>query len=516
MPLRSELKELLAGFENRMKFINIVRCLLDYPYKDSVRSMIPEKEILDNIIMAVLVYIKDRTLGSEQTCTIEDIEQFLDDFSVVLPEYTLDTKALARFIIVDVLQNGGKMTAYLTFHSKSETFDPMNIRLINEEKGHYHLSDDAFDFLFRSKEIESELDYSVTRFRMKEYMKRNNYSEALDASRELVSRIRNMKVSMDDFLLRCREDITKVTVDRYDSVIGRIRTLLDEEYKELEEIRQNARERSASLENAGQSGMKTEELKKNRVALAEIIQNIDLTIDEQRGLINKRSSLSEDYRQLIADSFVVNRFERMNFDRDILSPMRHAGSQLGYSAKFLLFMLTKPQLAHQFSIESFYAPQRRISEEEKQRGMEIDSEENGIEELLKDRFERFLRITTRLFSFMQGKNVFPISDFVYSLSLSDLSDFCEENALPHVLLTLFGLQELDIDDWKHAERLPYKTTGEFELGACLEQMSEGLLEISRVRFAGLDTSFSFFAERSGQARVSFDMSDYRVEVEVTR
>ena len=59
MALRSELAELLSGFEKRMKFINIVRCLLGYKYPDNIRTMIPDKMILDNMIVAVLVYIKD-------------------------------------------------------------------------------------------------------------------------------------------------------------------------------------------------------------------------------------------------------------------------------------------------------------------------------------------------------------------------------------------------------------------------------------------------------------------------
>ena len=248
MALRSELVELLAGFEKRMKFINIVRCLLEYRYPDSIREMIPEKKILDNIILAVLVYMKDRTLGEEKSCTIADVERFLEDLSDVIPNgEQIDCKVLARYIIVDVLQNGGVLTEFLTYFSNSASFLPMPIRLINEEKGSYHLTDDAFDFLFRSKEIESELDYSVTRFRMKEYMKRNNYEEALDASRELVSRIRSMKITIDDFLLRCREDLSKITVDQYESVISRIRSLLEDEYKELTEIQDSAKDRMKTL-----------------------------------------------------------------------------------------------------------------------------------------------------------------------------------------------------------------------------------------------------------------------------
>ena len=311
MAMRSELTQLLAGFEKRMKFINIVRCLIDYKYPDAIRLMLPDHMVLDNIIIAVLVFIKDRTLDSDRRCTIGDVERFLDDFSAFLPEHNLNCNVLARYIIIDVLQNGGVLNEYLTFDSEASNFKMMPIRLLNEEKGSYHLTDDAFDFLFRSKEIESELDYSVTRFRLREYMKRNNYEQAIDASRELVSRIRNMKISMDDFLLRCREDVSKITVDQYDYVVGRMRNLLEREYQELTEIQGIAKERAQTLQDALSSGVERTARQVHRRPLAEIIQNISLTIAEQRSPINKNSPLSPPYQSLLLTSFFLPRFDRI-------------------------------------------------------------------------------------------------------------------------------------------------------------------------------------------------------------
>ena len=512
MALRSELSELLAGFEKRMKFINIVRCLLDYKYPDHIREMIPDKRILDNMIVAVLVFIKDRTLGTEQTCTIADVERFLEDFSVVLPaNYNTNPKILARYIIVDVLQNGGVMAEFTTFYSASESFEPMSIRLINEEKGSYHLTDDAFDFLFRSKEIESELDYSVTRFRMKEYMRRDNYEDALDASRELVSRIRNMKVSMDDFLLRCREDISKITVDQYETVVGRIRSLLEDEYKELTEIQAAAKERAKNLEEALQNGVGTEDTQKHRSALKEIIENISLTIDEQRTLINKKASLSESYQALIRDNFVVNRFERLNFERDILSPLRKMDTSLGDAAKFFLFMLTKPEFDKKFSVENFYAPQGKISENEAEEGLDITGEETDCEKQVEIRNTRFRNISCDLFRFMEHKDHFKISDFIDSLRVSELKEYSTENALPSVMLSLFAMQELNIEEWKNGERFTVIPNGEFELAWCLEEIPEEYLQIKQIRFTKTHSNFSFSAEQDGYER-KIDMTDFEVEV----
>ena len=512
MALRSELSELLAGFEKRMKFINIVRCLLDYKYPDHIREMIPDKRILDNMIVAVLVFIKDRTLGTEQTCTIADVERFLEDFSVVLPaDYHTNPKILARYIIVDVLQNGGVMAEFTTFYSASESFEPMSIRLINEEKGSYHLTDDAFDFLFRSKEIESELDYSVTRFRMKEYMRRDNYEDALDASRELVSRIRNMKVSMDDFLLRCREDISKITVDQYETVVGRIRSLLEDEYKELTEIQAAAKERAKNLEEALQNGVGTEDTQKHRSALKEIIENISLTIDEQRTLINKKASLSESYQALIRDNFVVNRFERLNFERDILSPLRKMDTSLGDAAKFFLFMLTKPEFDNKFSVENFYAPQGKINENEVEEGLDITGEETDYEKQVEIRNTRFRNISCDLFRFMEHKDHFKISDFIDSLRVSELKEYSTENALPSVMLSLFAMQELNIEEWKNGECFTVIPNGEFELAWCLEEIPEEYLQIKQIRFTKINSNFSFSAEQDGYER-KIDMTDFEVEV----
>ena len=513
MALQSEWKELLSGFEKRMKFINIVRCIIEHGMPDSIRQMIPDKKIVDNLVMAVLLYIKDRTLGTEQNCSMDDIERYLEDLSVILPEEChIDARLLTKYIVVDVLQNGGILTEYLTYDSESESFKQQPVRLLNEEKSSYHLTDDAFDFLFRSKEIETELDYSVTRFRMKEYMRRDNYAEALDASRELVSRIRNMKVGMDDFLLRCRENIARITVDQYEAVVSRIRSLLENEYEELAEIQKSAEERKKTLEAAQQNGVDGDETRKHYFALQEIIQNISLTIEEQRALINKKTTLAESYRELIQDSFVMNRFERMNFKKDILSPLQRPGAHLEDAAKFLLFMLTKPEFEKQFSVESFYAPQSKIAEDEEEQGIDITEEETDYHKHIEVRDQRHLAIVRDFFQFAKERKRFSMHEFVQTLRISELVEYCEENALPNVLLSMFAMQELDLESWRQEEQFAIIPNGEFELSWCLGELSPEMIQMKKMIFSGTEHTFSFTVEMDGQAR-KIDISDFEVEVQ---
>lgn len=511
MELKPELRELLSGFEKRMKFIHIARYLMDYPLKDSIRAMVPDREILDNIIVAVLVYMKERTLGNEQRCTLEHIADYLADLTCLLPEeWVVVPDELARFIVVDVLQKGGVLASYKVLVPEKERFEQMPVRLLEESAGSYHLTDDAFDYLFRSKEIESELDYSVTRFRMAEYMKRNNYMEALDQSRELVSRIRNMKMSMDDFMRRCRENIARISIDQYETVIARTRALLETEYEELRMIQDSAKARAQELSKAWQSGVEAENMRKHRRALAEIIRNIQLTIEEQRGLINKKMTLSDTYRTILSDSYAMNRYERLSFERDIMTELRNGHISLDLAATFLLFPLTKPELEKQFSPESLYAIQDRLSEqeEEEQKVLEEGEEEPDPAAL---RNERFLRICTEFFAFLSNRERFRVSEFVASLPDDTLYDFCVENALPQVILHLYGLQNVSITDWKASQEMIVQPVGEFELSWCLNELPAEYLELDSFTVTKMDRAFSFSVQKEGKQN-TIEMTDFGFEV----
>lgn len=513
MQLKNEVAEVLNGFEKRMKFINIVRTITEYKYADNIRAIFgSERDRLTNIILAVMVFIKERTLGEDLDCTLSDVKRFLEDISYVFFDNDLyDTELLAKYIIVDVLQHGGEISSFQTFNSHTMSFDMLPVRLIDEEHGKYTLTDDAFDFLFRIKDIDSTLDYSVTRFKMQEYMKRDNYSEALHQSWELVSRIRNIKTGMNNFILRCRENISKVSVDEYESLVTRIRSLLEDEYKELIEIQKNANERAAKLSDATTAGVTYEEAKKHRKALREIIENIETTIDEQRSLINKKSSLSEQYADILRESYRVVSFERLNFYSDIMVPIRKMNN-MGDIAKYLLFPLAKPELESLFSMENFYSAQKSFDDIEDEENLDIENTEENLEkEKIAKRNQRYKDICLSLFSFIKDKESFSTGEYIDSLRISELKEFCSEQALPQFLLSIYEIGSIDIEDWKRSESIEIQPMGEFELSWCLHQLPQELLDIKRIEIHKTEETLTLEIKEAHTSR-RIDMSILEVEV----
>lgn len=510
--MKQENEDLLNGFEERMRFINIVRRILDYKKPAFIQKMFPDTTKLDTLIVAVLLFIKERTLGNDMLCSMDDIERFLEDVGYELTGIEgIDYHKLARHIVITALQNDSEIKEYSVWHSDTKNYKVVAVRLLDEEKGSYRLTDDMFDFLYRSKEIESEIDYSVTRFKMKEYMKRNNYTEALVQSRELVSRIRNMRLSIDNFIQRSRENIAAITVDEYEDILHRIRSLLDDEYKELVDIQKEAGERSEKLKEASDTGLSAEELMKHKIALTNIIENISTTIEEQRGLINQRGRLSDAYKDIIESSFVLSIHERMDFEQDIMKPLRQSEKILYNAAEFLLFPLVVPSLEKLFSLENFYVEQSAIKAEETEIGLDLQGMEADGRNLEKSRNQRFFSGIQELFKYMKNKSTFQVQQFLESLSDDKRSELCEENALPSIFLELYGLHIIDIESWKENHGIIVVPQGEFNLSWCLSELDDDLLWMKKILIVKRDDIYSFDLKTSvGLHRI--EISNLQVEV----
>lgn len=533
--MKSSYPDFLEGFNKRMQ----ISAASDSVINRKNRNMDIENRFtqgdIENILFSVLVFIMEKTLSEESDCTIQSISEFLD---VILPFYNnpdIDTMRLAEYLVKDILQNGGEPRFY-NIMDYSTGKREYRVKLIDDkvlytEKGYkvkYMLTDQGYDFLFRTKEVEDEISFTIEELKLKELIKRKNYRKAVSQSRSLVQMVRQKKSELMRFLEKLRENIYSVDIGEYETIIKGTYDLLQDEYKVMKEIHRTVRiSEMRFLKEENAENKSNEELVRARESISEILKNIDRTISEQRELIIDRHNLSEIYLNTIRDSFTRTIERRFDIEDEVLTLLEKTGDSK-YNDLWKLFNpLFRPDIKNILNILKLYEKQYKLREREisENSDMEenIDLNDNNEELLNKERNRIYSEIVENILDYGQICRKFRFSDFFGFITgkYQDINRFKQEERIFRVFLKLYDIGYVDISEWKtEKENCISGISGEFDIKVCLSNIEEtkpDLLNIRSIKISVLDDklfeTFSEIEENNIKILKKITVSDYEIEVE---
>lgn len=378
--------DFLENFEKRMEWIGIANSIINRKGKNTELEKLFDENEMTNIIISVLLFIMERTLEENNECEMHHIEAFLDQltrefYAKTFSQYQI--RDLAGYIIKDILQNNGSRYAYPLMNYAKKAVEEITIRLVsdkiiedkNERRIVYMLTNQGYEFLFRMKEVDEEIQLTIEQLKLKEYIKRKKFSSAVRQSYELIKMVRQKKKDLEGFILSVRQNIHSVDIEQYETLMRSTYSMLAEEYDAMDEIQKmiHMAEERIKEESAAGGGFE-QKLSKARTEIAEIHHNIGLVISEQRDLIINRTSLSDLYMDTIKKSFDFSFEKRYDFEEVILNNLERYTQVLDNCLELLkpLFLPAKKSV---LGIGDIFAPQSIIKEDPDQNPHTVNVEE---------------------------------------------------------------------------------------------------------------------------------------------
>jgi hypothetical protein len=527
--------DFLEGFEHRMQLVAGIDSIINRLNRKMEFERLFEPGQLDNIILSVLVFIMERTLTEDEDCTMESIANFV---AQIMPEYNLSltgevNRKLTEYIIKDILQNGGE-ARYYPVMKYGKGMEQLRIRLIDDkliddQRGYvlnYQLTDQGYDLLFRTKEVEQEINFTIEELKLRELIKRKNYQKAIGQSANLVQMIRQKKNDIRQFIQKVRENIYDVNIEEFERLVAGTYTLLEEEYDMMHEIRGMivlSEERLKEEENT--RGALDEQMTKARSEIAVIRRNINLTIGEQKELILERLSLSRIYKETIADSFALARARYYDFEQEILKPLEKCEEDVIPSLWQLLNPLLKPNQDRTLNLLALFERQARLKQEAEPVPSIV------VEELGEDReLRRISQINDCNIEFIRSILEFAAQlrepfrfEELYCFLESKEKIFIEltaDDLIFKTMLKLYDLQVIDLSLWKRQrDDVVANATGELDVSYCLyriEYTQPDLYGIKKLEISKPDERLfeQEIVTHQGDGMFSrrIVISDFRIEV----
>lgn len=471
--------DFLERFQNRMEFCAIIDSIVNRKNKNTAIESMFELYELDNLIVSVLVFIMESTLSEDKICTLKEINAFIVE---ILPVYNKSfsyeqTEELTRYIVKDILMNKGEKRVYGIMNYEEKSVAETSIRLISDsidenDEIKYMLTEQGYNFLFRTKEIDDELGFKIEEIRLKLLIVKKNYKKAVSQSRELIQMLKNKANQLVQFERRLNSNIRQVSSNEYSVLINEIYAMLDQEYGDMREIRNMikiARERLIEEESNGiVPDEKTIAAKKEIITLE---KNIDTALDLQQSLITQSENIRLHYRETLRSAIKFMHKKTFDFEKEILAPLEKACVTDVKLLDKLLIPLMKIQMKKTLNVSLLYDYQKLNESKDESANIndDLEDKDDGLieKQYISGQYERLINELFRYAADHAPR--FFLSDFIGHLhENSALKPLVLEKRTYLAFLKIYEFGEINISEWVAAgEDVFVDASGEFDLAYCL-------------------------------------------------
>ncbi|MEE1194722.1 MAG: hypothetical protein U0K79_07995, partial [Phascolarctobacterium sp.] len=287
-----------------------------------------------NMIFSVLLFIMEQSL-KEEICTMDNIATFIDSINGLYYRKSLDSDdcyELGDFIVNVVLSNEGKPMYFAAYNYEEQKFEDLHISYVNNEivydeqdvrRTSYFLTDDGYNLLLGTLEVESNLKLSVQEIIFSLHLQKQSYDRALDDVKNIFNLMRIQLQKIQAAVLRIRRNALEYSVEEYSKLLQENLGTIDKTKVKFVGYRNTVQQRVQELEEQNINiHVLSAEDKEKLQNLREIDQYLGRAIDEYQRILNSHFDLKHVYEvelDKLTELALVQRFNlRTEFYEKIL------------------------------------------------------------------------------------------------------------------------------------------------------------------------------------------------------
>lgn len=453
--------EYLNNFNIRMKKVGYYSLLLRSSFmKNNWQKYGFEiYEEQENLIFTVLLYIMEQSL-KEEICTIDNITEFIDEINDLYYKKNLTYEAekdLAEFIVNSIICNDGNVRYYKGFNYEKGKYEEINVNYLitkivdvdGVRRVTYSLTDDGYNMLLGTLEIEENLRISIHEMIFKLHLEKAEYSKAVEDIKNIFNMFKIRVQKMEEDIQKIKENPLSYSNSDYEKITKGNLNLMKESKEQYKLHRQVVEERIKEfLDKEINLSELTKEEEKNLNSLRAIKKYLNKTIDEDQRILKKHFELKEIYAKELEDIAKMSIIKRFSLNNELYEKVLEDINKID-NIELFFRPLFKNDIPKIYNINKAFQYQNPIRKNKEENNLEIleFSEEYIEKERQKKQLEKLEKYKTVINTILEKVN---ISGEIY---LSELNELIieDENIKSKLIPTVEIFREVIIEFLKICE-----------------------------------------------------------------